>query len=176
MLTRQQKEDQLAALSSLLEGANTLVLVDYRGLTVPDANDLRGRLRNTGDGSVAYRVVKNTLIKRAIEGTEAAAIDALLTGPTALAIAYDEPSALAKTLVDYSKENERFELKGGMVDGELVDVETLQRLAALPTKHELHGMLAGTLQAPMRNLAGTLHALLGYMRNALEQRQAQLEA
>ena len=107
MLTRQQKEDQLAALSSLLEGASTLVLVDYRGLTVPDANDLRGRLRNTGDGSVAYRVVKNSLIKRAIEGTEAAAIDSLLTGPTALAIAYDEPSALAKTLVDYSKENER---------------------------------------------------------------------
>lgn len=176
MLTRQQKEAEVAHLKDVLGRANALLLVDYRGLTVPAANDLRGRLREIGEGVVQYRVAKNNLVKRAIEGTEAAPLQDLLVGPTALAIAFEDTSAVAKALVDYAKENELLEIKGGVVEGELLDVAAIQALAALPTKDELRGMLAGTLQAPLRNLAGTLHALLGHVRNALEQRQTQLEA
>ena len=176
MRTRQQKEAEVANLKEVLGRASALLLVDYRGLTVENANDLRGRLRGVGEGVVEYRVAKNNLVKRAIEGTDAASLDGLLVGPTALAIAFDESSAVAKALVDYAKENELLELKGGVIDGERLDVAAIQALAALPTKDELRGMLAGTLQAPLRNLAGTLHALLGHVRNALEQRQTQLEA
>ena len=175
MLTRQQKEEQVSELRSLFEGVNALLVVDYRGLSVADARDLRTRLRQAGD-DLKYRVVKNSLVKRAIEGTDVAGVDPYLVGPTALALAYEEPWALAKTLVDYAKENEKLEIKGGVVDGEMVDLDTIRALAALPSKDQLHGMLAGTLQAPLRNLAGTLHALLGHLRNALEAREAQLEA
>lgn len=176
MLTKDQKREQVASLQSALDGAHALVLVDYRGLNVADAHQLRARLRAAGEGSISYRVAKNSLVRRAIEGTEAAAIAPYLSGPTALAIAYDEPSAMAKALVDYAKENERFEIKGGVVEGELVDLDAIRRLAALPSKDELRGMLASTVQAPLRNLAGTLHTLLGHVRYALELRQAQLEA
>ncbi len=176
MLTRQQKEAEVASLKKVVEGANALLLVNYRGLTVADANELRGRLRQVGEGSVQYRVAKNNLVRRAIEGTDVAGVKTYLSGPTALAIAYEEPSALAKTLIDYAKDHEALEVKGGWVEGELVDLVAIKQLASLPSREELRGMLAGTLQAPLRKLAGTLQALLGYVRNALEQRAAQLGA
>jgi large subunit ribosomal protein L10 len=78
-------------------------------------------------------------------------------------------------LVDFAKENEKFEIKGGVVEGEVVDLDTIRQLASLPGKQELRAMVAGTLQAPLRNLAGTLQALLGHLRGALEARQHQLE-
>jgi len=175
MLTRQDKEAQVEGLKAIIDGANSLLLVDYRGLTVSDANDLRAKLREAG-GGIRYRVAKNSLVKRAVAGTSVEPVEPLLVGPMALAIAYEEPSAMAKVLVDYAKTNEKFEIKGGVVEGEVVDLNAIRALAALPSKHELQGMLAGTLQAPLRNLAGTLYALLGHVRNALEQRQSQLEA
>ena len=175
MLNRQQKENQVESLKTAIEGANAMVMVDYRGLTVPDANALRAKLREA-DGEYRYHVTKNTLAKRAFEGTEFAVGTEYLSGPTAIAFCYDEVSVLAKALVDYAKDNEKLEIKGGVVDGEIVDLKVIQALAAVPTKHELRGMLAGTLQAPLRNLAGTLYSLMGHLRNALEQRQSQLES
>jgi len=176
MLTREQKQEQVESLKGALEGANTLVAVDYRGLTVSDSSDLRGKLREAGHGSIQYRVAKNTLLRRAIDGTPNSGLESFLTGPTAIAVSYDEPSALAKALVDFAKDHEKLEIKGGIVEGEVMDLDAIRTLAALPSKDELRGMLAGTIQAPLRNLAGTLYALLGHLRNALEQRQSQLEA
>ncbi len=176
MQTRQQKEIEVGRLREQLEGANSLMVVDYRGLTVADANDLRGRLRQAGGGRIRYQVTKNRLLKRAIKDTAHQALEQYLTGPSALAIAYDEPSALAKVLVHFSDQTEAFEIKGGLVEGEVADAAMIQRLAELPSMLELRGMLAGTVQAPLRNLASTLYAVLGNLRNALEQRQAQLEA
>ena len=175
MLTRKQKEDAVVVLRAKLQKANAVLAVDYRGLTVAQANDLRTRIRGAGDGQIEYRVAKNTLLRRAAEGTGVEGLHAYLTGPTAVALAPDEPSALAKVLVDFAKENEKFEIKGGVVEGDLVDLETITRLAALPSKEELRAMLAGTLQSPLRSLAGTLSGLLGQLRNALERRQEQLE-
>lgn len=175
MLTREQKEEQIRQMSDTIGRANTLLAIDYLGLSVHEANELRQQFRKA-DGEIEYRVAKNTLVRRAVEGTSAAGLLEFLTGPTALAISFDEPSAVAKTLCDYIKDHEEISIKGGVVEGEVVDVTAIERLAALPSTLELRGMLAGTLQAPMRNLAGTLNGLLGNLRNALEARQRQLDA
>jgi len=177
MLTRAQKEDEIASLQEAFGRAAGLVAVDYRGLTVDQSNALRAKLREVGEGSgIEFRVAKNTLIKRAIEGTSMAGLAEYCSGPTALGIAFEEPAALARVLVDYAKDHEKLSIKGAVVDGEVLDPAGVQVLSTLPSKHELRGMLAGTLQAPLRNLAGTLQSLLGHLRNALEQRQNQLEA
>jgi large subunit ribosomal protein L10 len=176
MLTRQQKQEEVEALRTKLANASTLVAVDFRGLTVDDANALRGKLRQAGGKQIEYRVAKNTLLRIATQGTPLAPIDKHLAGPTAVAIAYEEPAALAKVLVAFAKEHEKFKIKGGVVDGQPADLAMISALATLPGKRELRGMLAGTLQSPLRNLAGTLQSLLGNLRNALEQRQQKLEA
>lgn len=176
MLTRQQKTEQIEALRNKVAGANSLIAVDYRGMTVDNANTLRAKLRAAGGKQIEYRVTKNTLLTIATRGTPHEPIAMHLQGPTAIAIAFEEPSAMAKVLVAYAKENEKFRIKGGVVDGELVDPAGVAVLAQLPSKLELRGMLAGTLQSPLRNLAGTLQSLLGHLRNALEQRQQKLEA
>ena len=175
MRTREQKENEVASLQKKLTSASSVMLVDYRGLTVADANDLRARLRQLGDGSVDYCVAKNTLIRRAANAAGAESLGPYLNGPTALAFAYEEPSALAKALVDYAKENEKLEIKGGLVEGEVVDLAEIRKLAQLPSRDELRAMFLRTLRAPTQKLAGTLNALLGHVRNALEERMKQLE-
>jgi len=176
MRTRVEKEAEVTELRERASRANALILADYRGLTVSDANDLRGRLRAIGEGNIEYRVAKNTLLRLALSGTDLQGIEPLLAGPTAVALAFDEPEVLAKALVDYAKENEKFEIKGGFIDGEVVDLAEVRALAALPGKDELRSQLMSAIQAPMQNLASTLYALLGNVRNALEQRQNQLES
>lgn len=176
MLTRQQKEEQVEVLRGKLAKASSLVALDYRGMTVSEANALRQKLRQAGGKSIEYRVAKNTLLKIAARGTALEPIGKHLEGPTAVAIAYEEPTAMAKVLIAYAKENEKLKIKGGVVDGEVADLAALTAISTLPGKQELRGMLAGTLQSPLRNLAGTLQSLLGHLRNALEQRQQKLEA
>ena len=176
MLTRQQKQEQVEVLRTKLAKASSLVALDYRGMTVTEANALRSKLRAAGGKSIEYRVAKNTLLRIATQGTPLAPIEKHLEGPTAVAIAYDEPSAMAKVLIAYAKENDKLKIKGGVVDGAAADLAAISVLATLPGKQELRGMLAGTLQSPLRNLAGTLQSLLGHLRNALEQRQQKLEA
>ncbi len=175
MLTRQEKQQEIEVLHEKVTRANALLAVDYRGLTVAELTELRGKLRQAEPGFYEYRITKNTLLKRALEGTPSEPFGGLCVGPTALGIAYEEPSALAKILVEYAKQNEKLKIRGGVLEGELLDAAGVERLSKLPGKHELRGMLAGTLQAPLRNLAGTMYALLGHLRNALEQRQGQLE-
>jgi len=176
MLTRAQKEEQVAFLKERVERANTMLAVDYRGLTVAQMTELRRKLRDAGEGQIDYRVAKNTLLRRAIAGTGFEGLGRFLDGPTAVAFAFEEAGSAAKVLVDYAKDHEKLGIKGGVVEGDVVDLAGIQALAKLPGKHELRGMLAGTLQAPLRNVAGTLYALLGHVRNALEQRQQKLEA
>jgi len=176
MLTRAQKEDQVAFLKERVDRATSVLAMDYRGLTVAQLTELRRRLRESGEGQVDYRVAKNTLLRRAIAGTPFEGLGRFLDGPTAVAFAFEDASSTARILVDYAKDNEKLGLKGGVVEGDVIDLAGIQSLAKLPSKLELRGMLAGTLQAPLRNVAGTLYALLGHVRNALEQRQQQLES
>jgi large subunit ribosomal protein L10 len=176
MRTRQQKEAEVTLLHDKISRANSMVVADYRGLTVAEANSLRGKIREAGEGQIEYRVVKNTLARLAVRETAAAGLEQYLDGPTALAITYEEPSALAKLLVDYAKENEKFEIKGGVLEGEVVDLEAIRRLAALPSTDVLRARLMAAMLAPMQNLAQVLLAPLSQMRNALEARIKQLEA
>jgi large subunit ribosomal protein L10 len=175
MLTREEKAEQVELLKERIQRASALLAFEYRGLTVAESTALRGQMRAAGAGELEMRVAKNTLVRRAVTGTRSEALARLCTGPIALGIAYEEPAGLAKILVEYGKTNEKLKLRGGVVDGELLDAAGIEALATLPSKQELRGMLAGTLQAPLRNLAGTLHALLGHVRNALDQRLEQLE-
>jgi large subunit ribosomal protein L10 len=174
MRTKQEKIDDLEQLRERLSRATSVVVADYRGLTVQQANDLRAKLRAVGP--VEYRVAKNTLLRIAVRGTPMAGVEAQLEGPTAIAMAFDEPAAMARALVDYARANEKFRIKGGVVEGEVVDLDAIRALASLPSKDELRAKLMGTMLAPMQNLTSTLYALLGNLRNALEQRQKQIEA
>jgi large subunit ribosomal protein L10 len=175
MLTRPQKQAEVESLREKLGRASSLLAVDYRGLTVAQSQELRRRLRLAAEGRAEYRVAKNTVLRRAVQDGPWRGVDGLLRGPTAIAIAFDDASAVAKALCDFAKEHEKLQIKGGVVEGQRVDPAQIQRLAALPSRQELRAQLAATLQAPLRSLAGTLMALLGNLRNALEQRQRQLE-
>ncbi len=174
MLTRAQKEADLALLKESVAKAAALIAVDYRGMNVDEVNDLRSKLRQA-EGEIQYRVAKNTLLRLAVDGTDCAPASPHFTGPTAVAIATEDASTMARILVDFAKDCEKLEIKGGVVDGEAADMAMIEALAKLPTKDELRGMLAGTLQAPLRNLAGTLNGLLSSVRNALDARKNQLE-
>jgi large subunit ribosomal protein L10 len=174
MRTREHKESQVELLRGHAARATTIFVADYRGLSVADSSELRARLRREGGDRIDYRVAKNTLVRRAVAGTRAQPLERFLEGPTALAFAFDEPTALARVLVGYARQNEKFEIKGGVVEGELVDLAAIRALAALPGRDELRAKLMAGLLAPMSNLAGTLQALLGNLRNALEQRVSQL--
>jgi large subunit ribosomal protein L10 len=175
MKTKAQKQAEVGDLRDRIRRASALILADYRGLSVTETNDLRSRLHTAGEGSIEYRVAKNTLLRLAVRDTPAEGVEPLLRGPNAIALTYEEPSTLAKTLVDYAKANEKFEIRGGLIEGEVVELDGIRTLAALPGKDELRAQLMATLQAPVRNLASTLYALLGNVRNALEQRMGQLE-
>ncbi len=176
MRSRAYKEGEVEELRERAERALGILIADYRGLTVSESAELRARLRKEGGKHVEYRVAKNTLVRRAVEGTPASVLEPYLTGPTALAFAFEEPAAVARLLVGYAKQNEKFQIKGGIIDGEVVDLAAIRALAALPGKDELRAMLMAALLAPMTNLAGSLRALLGNLRGALEQRQKQLES
>ena len=157
MLTRQQKQEQVEVLRSKLAKASSLVA---RRLPRHDRRPRRTRCARScarpAARTIEYRVAKNTLLRIATQGTPLAPIEKHLEGPTAVAIAYDEPSAMAKVLIAFAKENDKLKIKGGVVDGAVADLAALSVLATLPGKQELRGMLAGTLQSPLRNLAGTL--------------------
>jgi large subunit ribosomal protein L10 len=154
MLSREQKEEVIADLRDRVQRASSVLAVDYRGLTVDEMTDLRHKLREAGEGQVEYRVAKNTLLKLATRDTAMEGLQSFLTGPTAVAFAYEEASAVAKVLVNYAKDNEKLEIKGGVVDGEVIDLAGVQALSKLPGKQELRGMLAGTIQAQPKTPSG----------------------
>ncbi len=171
MLTRGQKEEQVADLRGKFEAATSIIVADYRGLDVPAVNDLRGKLR---EGGHEYRVAKNSLMKIAAAGTGAEVITEKFTGPTAIAISAGDPAGLAKTLVEYAKENEAFEITGGMVDGKALEVAEIGTLATLPSLDSLRGKIIGLLQAPATKIAGVLQAPAGQLARLAAARKDQL--
>ena len=176
MLTRAQKESQVAELRDRFSRATSVFLADYRGLDVQSVNLLRSKLRAVGDGSFEYRVVKNRLLMRATEGLEAASLCEQLGGPRALAFSFGDPVALAKLLVDYAKEHQVFELKAGVVSGRAVGPSEIATLATLPSLEGLRGQLVGLLQAPAAKIARVLAAPAGQLARLVDARREQLEA
>ena len=117
VLTRAQKEEQVAELKEKFGRATCVYVADYRGVDVKSANELRGRIRTEGGGDYEYRVTKNSVLRRAAADSDVPSIVEHFQGPTAIAISYGDPVGLAKILVDFAKEHEVFELKAGVLDG-----------------------------------------------------------
>ena len=153
MLSRAQKEAQVAELKEKLSRATCLYVVDYRGLDVESANRLRRRVRREGNGDYEYRVLKNAVLRRATEGSDFAGIADQFVGPTAVALSFGDPAGLAKILDQFAGENDKFELKGGMVDGAPLGRADITVLATLPSLDQLRGKLVGLLLAPATKLA-----------------------
>ena len=175
MLTRAQKEEEVAALRDKFARAATVIVTDYRGIDVPSINRLRGQLRGEGPGTYEYRVTKNSLLRRASEGSPAEALRDCFDGPTSVAFSYEDPVGLAKILVAFAKEHEVFEIKGGLIDGRAVGAEEIGRVATLPSLDELRAKLVGLVQAPAGKLARVLAAPAGQLARVVEARRAGLE-
>ena len=137
-----------------LEGAKSVVLVDYLGLTVEQDINLRRAAREAG---LVYKVYKNTMIKRAIEGTEFAELEKDLDGPTAIAISKDDATAPARIVANFAKTAEKLELKAGVVEGNYYDQNGIKIVASIPSREELLSRLLGSLQSPITNLARVIN-------------------
>jgi large subunit ribosomal protein L10 len=146
IMTRARKHKDLAELQEKLQQAKGVVLTDFTGLTVQDISDLRRRLR---DASIDYRVCKNRLIKIAAREANYEDVDPMLTGATAMAFAYDEPSRAAKILVEFAKDNENLLIKGGYIEKKIISVDVVRQLAAIPSRIELLTRLVWGLKSPV---------------------------
>ncbi len=153
-MDRAQKEEAVEGLKAVFARSGVVVVSHYSGLTVADMTTLRGRLRQAGG---ELKVVKNRLVKIALEGAPQAAGAHLFTGPTAIAFSPDPVSA-TKVAVAYAKEKEKFVLLGALMGGEVLDKSAVQALATLPSLDELRGKIVGLLNAPATKIAGVLQA------------------
>jgi len=140
-----------------LKTAQAGVLVDYCGLTVEEDTDLRNKLRAAG---VEYKVVKNTLTRFAAKEVGFDELDAVLNGPTSLAVSYDDPVAPAKVIADFAKDNEKLEIKSGFLDGKVISLDEINQLAKTPSKDVLIAKIMGSLNSPISALARTLQAIV----------------
>ena len=157
MLTRQQKEDQVAELKDKFGRATSVFVADYKGLGVQQMEDLRGGLRKAEASDSEFRVAKNSILKLASDGGPVEGLQEHFKGTTSIAMSFGDPVALAKTLVDYAKENEEFELRSAVLDGEVLDQAGIKHLSTLPSLDELRGKIVGLLQAPAGKLARLLN-------------------
>ena len=150
------KQPIVAEISELLNGAASAVAVDYRGLTVAQDTELRKQLREAG---VTDKVYKNTLIRRAAEGTDFAALDPHLEGPTAIAVSKDDATAPARILAEFAKKADKLEIKAGIVEGAYYDAKGMQAISSIPSREVLLGRLFGSMKSPISNLARVLNQI-----------------
>ena len=149
-----EKQAIVAALTEKIQGAAAGVLVDYKGITVAEDTALRAELRKN---NVEYAVVKNTLLRFAVNNVGMEELDGLLNGTTALAVCKDDPVAPARVINDFAKKlQDKFEIKGGFMDGKVIPMDTIQALAAIPALPVLQAQVLGTMLAPISGLACVL--------------------
>ncbi|HXI58355.1 MAG TPA: 50S ribosomal protein L10 [Polyangia bacterium] len=142
------KEENITALKADLAKATSLVLADFRGITVKADTNVRREFRANG---CRYQVVKNTLLGIAVKGTPFEAVGKLLAGPTAIAYSFEDPAAPAKVATKIAKQEEKFNIKGGFVDGKALDIKGVEALSNLPGKDELRATFLATLLAVPQN-------------------------
>lgn len=150
------KQPVIDEIKELLKDAASATVVDYRGVTVQQDTELRKQLREAG---VKYKVFKNTMIKRAAEGTDFAQLDPALEGPTAIAIAYDDATAAARIIAKFKKEAPALELKAAVVEGKFFDAEGVKELSTIPSREELLGRLLGSIKSPISDFARVLNQI-----------------
>ena len=147
-MLKEVKEENIAALKLELAKAASLVVADFRGISVKNDTSLRREFRANG---CHYQVVKNTLLGKAIQGTPMSVIDSILAGPTAIAYSYEDPAAPAKIAAKIAKQDDKFIIKGGYVDGRALDSKGVVALSNLPGKDELRATFLATLLAVPQN-------------------------
>ncbi|MCR4301406.1 MAG: 50S ribosomal protein L10 [Sulfuricaulis sp.] len=152
-LTLDEKKAVVAEVSGKLTDAQAAMLAEYRGLSVAQMTVLR---RKAHEGKVYLRVVKNTLARRAVEGTSFECLKDQMSGPLAFAVSTD-PVLVAKILSEFAKDNEALKIKAGAMGGKLMTLAQIQALAVLPGREQLLAMLLGTMQAPVRTFVQTLN-------------------
>ena len=152
---RADKEKTVETLSDDVSKISAIFAIDYRGLKVGEATEFRNKIRETGG---KYRVVKNTLTKRVLQGTGFESLEPYLKGMTGLAFTENDPVALAKVISDFAKDVPAIAFKGGILDEKMMDEGQFKALAALPSKESLQAQLLSVLQAPIRNLLGVMQA------------------
>ena len=140
----------------LIKSTQTGILVDYRGLNVAEDTELRNKLR---EANVKYFVIKNKILKRAVDEIGLEGLDEVLHGPTALAVSTEDAVAPAKVLAEFAKTNEKLEIKSGFMDGTVATLDEIKALAATPSKETLIAKVMGSLNAPISNLARLLNTI-----------------
>lgn len=170
-MDRAQKQDTIEALKGVFDTSGAVVVTHYMGLTVAEMTDLRGKLREQG---AQLKVVKNTLVQKALDGSAGEEGDALFKGPVAIAFAPD-PVTAAKVATQFAKENDKFTVVGGLMGRQVLDKAGVSALATLPSLDELRGKIIGLIQAPATKVAGVLQAPAGQLArvfNAYAQKDA----
>lgn len=163
-MNRDEKVAAVAEIADQIRESEAVFAVDYRGITVTQAAELRSKLR---DADATFRVVKNTLTERAADAAEAEALKELLTGPTALTFVRGDVAAAAKALADGQKATEKLAFKGGLMNGEPVDAAQITAISKLPSRDVLNAQLVGIVASPLTGLARSLNQLIGGLAVAL---------
>ena len=169
------KKQKVEEFSEKLGMAKSIVLSDYRGLTVEEDTNLRRELREAG---VEYKVVKNSLTSRAAKNCDMEYLNDFLTGPVSIALSYDDVIKPAKVLWEFSDKNKKLEIKAGVINGKLISIEEVKALAKLPSREVLIATLLGTLNSP---ITGFVNVLNGNLRglvvalNAIAEKRAKEE-
>lgn len=164
-MNREEKKEAIAELHEKFSRAKTAIITGYSGIDVEQITDLRTKLRSA---QVEYRVVKNTLARRAAENTGLEPLKDHFVGPVGIALGYDDVVAPAKVLAEFSKTQEKLQLRIGVLDGKLLEQADIKALASLPSLNALRGQIIGVLQAPASKTVGVLAAPGGQIARVLK--------
>jgi large subunit ribosomal protein L10 len=172
-MNREQKAATIEALAAEIDRSDAIFAVDYRGISVPQAAELRTKLR---DADATFRVVKNSLTERAADQVGAESLKTLLTGPTALTFVRGDVAVAAKAIADYTRATQLLPFKGGLMNGSVLEADQIRAISRLPAREVLYGQLVGIVASPITGLVRTLGSLIGGLAVALSQVREQMQS
>lgn len=169
----EQKKEIVTELHEKFKKSGIVIVTDYKGMDVASITNLRRKLREAG---IEYRVVKNTLLTRASEGTNVSVVQKIFKGPTAIALGYDDPAKPAKLLTEFLKDNEKFQIKGAVLGNRFLDINDIKAIAKLPSREVLIAQLLGAMNSISASFLRTLNAIPQSLLNVLQAIKSQKEA